>query len=70
MQTFEDAIKEVINRYNMENDSNTADFILAKYLNGCLSAFAIAVNRRDEWYNGMKKATHGVAVADSPTKED
>ena len=48
---FEEAIREVINRYSMENGSNTPDFILAGYLSKCLDAFNRAVGLRSGWYN-------------------
>jgi hypothetical protein len=34
----------------MENKSNTPDFILARYLVGCLEQFDLAVVQRDSWY--------------------
>lgn len=36
----------LINAYSLENGSDTADFILAEYLTGCLTAFDRAVNER------------------------
>ena len=48
---FEEAIREVINRYSMENGSNTPDFIIAEYLSKCLDAFNRAVGLRSGWYN-------------------
>ena len=48
---FEESIREVINRYSMENGSNTPDFILAGYLSKCLDAFNRASKLRSEWYN-------------------
>ena len=50
METFEHAIREVINRYSMENGSDTPDFVLAKYLEGCLTLLDEATNRRKKWY--------------------
>lgn len=47
---FEDALREVISRHSQENQCNTADWILAKYLLNCLSAFSNAVNDRDGSY--------------------
>lgn len=37
----------LINKHSMENQSNTPDFVLAKYLVGCLDNFAIATAGRD-----------------------
>jgi hypothetical protein len=45
-------LAEVLNRHSREAGSNTPDFILARYLIGCLEAFERAVNARDGWYFG------------------
>jgi hypothetical protein len=52
--TFEIELKELINKYSMENSSSTPDYMLAEYLMVCLSNLNIIVNRRDEWYKGRK----------------
>lgn len=47
-------IKELewlINKYSMENGSNTPDFILAEYLFSCMQAFNTTVVRRDTWHD-------------------
>jgi len=49
---FRDELSELINRHNMENASDTPDFILAVYLNNCLEAFDKAINERRNWYKG------------------
>ena len=33
-----------------ENESNTPDFILAQYLESCLTAFNTATQQRENWY--------------------
>ncbi len=46
-------IKELellINKYSKENDSDTPDFILARYLNEVLKNFNAAVLDREQWY--------------------
>jgi hypothetical protein len=43
-------IAAALKRASSENGSNTPDFILAKYLLGCLWAFDVAVKARDDWY--------------------
>jgi hypothetical protein len=43
-------IEQSLNRWSAEGRSNTPDFILAKFLIGCLNAFDVAVNSREEWY--------------------
>jgi len=50
MSKFENELRALINRQSKENGSNTPDFILAKFLNECLSAFDKAVNERHKWY--------------------
>jgi hypothetical protein len=47
---FEDALRSLINRYSIENESDTPDFILASYLCRCLDVFAVAIKARDIWY--------------------
>lgn len=54
---FRVEIEKLINRNSMENGSNTPDFILADYLNDCLSAFDTAVNAREAWYGRVDKPT-------------
>jgi hypothetical protein len=50
-------LQQLINRYSIENNSNTPDFILAKYLTMCLGAWNQAVTHRDKWY-GFKPMSH------------
>lgn len=55
-EPFRSDIAAAINRYSMENASNTPDFILADFLDECLSAFSRAAKRRDEWYGERQTA--------------
>lgn len=50
MTTFEKELQHLINRNSIENGSNTPDFILAQYLQGCLNAFTTAIQQRETWY--------------------
>ena len=43
-------LSSVINRFSKENGSNTPDFILAEYLNGCLDSFNKASRSREKWF--------------------
>ena len=52
IETFEEEITDLINKYSVENKSNTPDFILAECLLGCLRAYELAVNRRAAWERG------------------
>ena len=47
-------LEKLINSTNREAESNTPDFILAEYLEGCLQAFDIAVGERDKWYGNSR----------------
>lgn len=47
---FEKELEILINKYSKENDSNTPDFILARYLNAVLDNFSAAVMDREQWY--------------------
>lgn len=49
-----EALMGLLNKHSAENGSNTADFILAEYLLGCLRAFDAAVNAREVWYDRAK----------------
>ena len=46
---FEDELKSLLNKYSMENASNTPDFILAEYLMRCLDNYNRTVQRRHAW---------------------
>jgi hypothetical protein len=47
---FYDDLRALLNRYSVENESNTPDFILANYIQDCLDAYKRAVNRRESWH--------------------
>jgi len=47
--TFEQELTELLNRHSIENDSNTPDFILAKYLLSCLETWNRVIELRDRW---------------------
>jgi len=51
---FVKELENLINKYSLENQSDTPDFILAEYLRDCLTAFGRATKRRDDWYNQSK----------------
>lgn len=50
MATFTEDIEDVINRHSREGDSNTPDFILARFLIECLSAWNHACRDRELFY--------------------
>lgn len=47
---FEQELRTLLNRYAMENASNTPDMILAEYLHACLEVFNAATRARERWY--------------------
>lgn len=51
MENFRKELEEIINKNNMENGSQTPDYILAEFLKSCLVAFDIATIFRDKHYN-------------------
>lgn len=64
---FELRLEELINEYNLENGSDTPDFILANYLNECIKNFDAAVKQREEWY-GRQKHINDLPVDIQPTE--
>jgi len=50
LDEFRKEIENTINKFCMENESNTPDFILAEYLMDCLEAFDKATEKRTKWY--------------------
>ena len=47
---FDIDLENLINKYSLENKSNTPDFILADYLISCLKNFEKTSRRREKWY--------------------
>lgn len=57
--SFVKEISAVINRYSLESESDTPDFILATYLANCLNAYIHAVKaQRHFLLNGVKDKSH------------
>lgn len=48
--SFIKELEQLINKYSLENGSNTPDLILAGYLTDCLTAFNKSVNYRQNWF--------------------
>jgi hypothetical protein len=44
---FQNELKALINRYNREQRSDTADFILAAFMHECLRAYETAIYFRE-----------------------
>ncbi len=64
-------LQDLINCNSVENDSDTPDFILASYLEGCLKIFAETVRAREAWYGRAKQAlgvAEGLAALAEPAR--
>jgi len=55
MSDFKKELECLINKNCEENGSDTPDFILAYYLDGCLRIFNNTLNQRERWYGRGKK---------------
>jgi hypothetical protein len=54
---FYKELESLINRHCMENHSNTPDWILAQYIEGCLNAYTTAIQQRETWYGRDARPT-------------
>ena len=70
-EMFLKELKELINRYSMENGSDTPDFILAQFLINCLNSFDCATESREKWYGreNLSFGGNGDVPAESPACE-
>jgi hypothetical protein len=66
---FEKDLAELINKYSKENDSDTPDFILARYLNAVLENFNAAILDREQWYGREKHVEDFQVEIPFPTEE-
>jgi hypothetical protein len=64
---FQDDLEKLINRYCVENDSDTPDFVLAQYMHDCLLAFNKASRRREQWFGKGLRILGGVVQIDPDT---
>lgn len=48
--TFQSELEGLINKYSIENQSSTPDFLLAEYMLGCLAVFNTITIKRASWY--------------------
>jgi hypothetical protein len=49
-ESFSKGLQNLVNRYSKENNSNTPDFVLAGYIENCLTAFNVAIQQREAFY--------------------
>lgn len=62
--TFQKELAGLINKHCVENESDTPDHILAKYICGCLDAWNEAVSMRSKWW-GHKTWSSNETIEDS-----
>jgi hypothetical protein len=53
---FRKELEALINTHNVEAGSDTPDFLLADYLDGCLKMFDRIVRERDAWYGKDRRS--------------
>lgn len=63
-ESFRNELEILINRYSMENTSNTPDFVLAGYLFQCLDIFDSTITMRDKYY-GITTTGTGATISKS-----
>lgn len=56
MAKFESELIALINKHSKEKESNTPDYVLAKYLCSCLDAFNAAIKGREIWHKFYPKS--------------
>ena len=61
---FEKELEQLINKHSIENESNTPDFILSRYLMNCLQTLNILTDRREDWYGRKPKEMEGTGFKD------
>lgn len=52
---FQKDLRELINKYSIENESDTPDFILAQFICDTLRAFESTTKEREKWYGRKPK---------------
>ncbi len=50
MNTFESELEKLLNKYSIENESDTPDFILSKYIMRSLKTWKESIEERDLYY--------------------
>lgn len=56
MSDFKKELQGLINKYSMENGSDTPDFLLAQYLVDCLNAYNRVTYAKEKWYSNSDRS--------------
>jgi hypothetical protein len=59
VKNFRKELENLINKFSMENGSNTPDFMLADYLIDALNNFEKITKKREKWYGRNPKKVKG-----------
>jgi len=62
---FEQELTALLNKYSIENGSNTPDFILCKYIINCLKNFNVITTSREMWYNRYNRHHQLIDILDN-----
>jgi len=66
MKNFRKELEILINKFSLENGSDTPDFILADYLTNCLKTFDDTLQAREEWYGRGKPNGRNITISKIP----
>ena len=63
-ESFREELESLINHHSIENQSDTPDFLLSRYICDCLRVYAKIVKARDKWYGfkGVSQRYEGKVV--------
>lgn len=67
LEQFKHELQKLINRYSLENRSNTHDFVLAEYLVECLLAYEKVIRFRDGYKEDVKTVLDKVDPVEKDT---
>lgn len=57
LQKFKKELEQLLNKYSIDNDVDTPDYILASYIYGCLREYAAMKKQLDLWRNSENETT-------------
>jgi hypothetical protein len=65
--SFGERLAQLLNAHSLETASNTPDFILASYLQGCLDNFNHTLQWRARWWGPGQAQEEMLAIAPEPS---
>ena len=67
---FINELTALLNKYSLENESDTPDFLLAQYVFHCLEIYATITKQRDKWFRFDPCAKNKPLTASDSDKSD